>query len=70
MLKTIKASQELRTLPVVILTTSESEQDVARAYQCHVNSYFVKPVDFAKFTELMEELGFYWLAWNYYPWSS
>jgi CheY-like chemotaxis protein len=69
-LKIIKASQELCTIPVVILTTSEAEQDVARAYQCHANSYLVKPVDFDKFTELMEELGFYWLAWNYYPWSS
>jgi CheY-like chemotaxis protein len=69
-LKTIKASQELGTIPVVILTTSEAEQDVAYAYQHYANSYLVKPVDFTEFTALMEELGFYWLAWNYYPWSS
>ena len=67
-LKTIKASEKLCKIPVVILTTSEAEQDVAHAYQNHVNSYLVKPVDFNKFTELMKELGFYWLAWNYYPW--
>ena len=69
-LKVIKTSQELRPIPVVILTTSEAEQDVLRAYQQHANSYLVKPVDFHQFTELMEELGFYWLAWNYDPWRS
>jgi CheY-like chemotaxis protein len=66
-LKKIKTSEELRPIPVVILTTSEAEQDVARAYQHYANSYLVKPIDFARFTELMEELGFYWLAWNYDP---
>jgi CheY-like chemotaxis protein len=69
-LKEIKTSQELRSIPVVILTTSEAEQDVACAYQHYVNSYLVKPVDFHQFTELMEELGVYWLAWNYDPWRS
>ena len=69
-LKMIKASQELCPIPVVILTTSEAEQDVVRAYQHYANSYLVKPVDFAEFTQLMEELGFYWLVWNYYPWRS
>jgi len=69
-LKAIKTSQALRPIPVVILTTSEAEQDVVCAYQHNVNSYLVKPVDFDRFTELMEELGFYWLAWNYYPWNS
>ena len=67
-LKVIKTSQELRPIPVVILTTSEAEQDVAYAYQHYANSYLVKPVDFHQFTQLMEDLGFYWLAWNYYPW--
>jgi hypothetical protein len=42
---------------------------VVRAYKEHVNSYLVKPVDFENFTSLMEELGFYWLGWNHYPWS-
>ena len=67
-LKEMKRSDELRKIPVVVLTTSTAEQDVARAYECHANSYLVKPVDFSKFVHLMEELGFYWLAWNYYPW--
>jgi CheY-like chemotaxis protein len=66
-LKTIKASQDLRPIPIVILTTSGSEQDVVRAYQYYANSYLVKPVEFAQFTALMEELGFYWLVQNYDP---
>ena len=68
-LKEIKSSPELDKIPVVILTTSAAEQDVARAYEAHANSYLVKPVDFDNFTALMEELGFYWLGWNHYPWS-
>ena len=67
-LKTIKTSEELQGLPVVILTTSEAEQDVAHAYESHANSYLVKPVDFQMFQELMEALGFYWLSWNRSPW--
>jgi CheY-like chemotaxis protein len=51
-LKVIKTSEELQQIPVVILTTSEAEQDVARAYQHYANSYLVKPIDFARFTEL------------------
>ena len=68
-LKEVKSSPELEKIPVIILTTSAAEQDVARAYKEHVNSYLVKPVDFENFTSLMEELGFYWLGWNHYPWS-
>ena len=68
-LKEIRASDDLHTLPVVILTTSEAERDVAMAYEQHTNSYVVKPLDFEGFTALMEDLGFYWLGWNYYPWS-
>lgn len=61
--------EELRRIPVVILTTSEAEQDVVKAYERHANSYIVKPLDFDGFTTLMDDLGFYWLGWNYYPWS-
>ena len=66
-LKTIKNTRELHTLPVVILTTSNAERDMARAYEYHANSYLVKPVDFDKFSQLMKDLGFYWLAWNCLP---
>ena len=41
----------------------------AKAYEHHVNSYLVKPLDFDKFTKLMDDLGFYWLGWNHYPWT-
>jgi CheY-like chemotaxis protein len=63
-LQEIKSSEDLQEIPTVILTTSEAERDVARAYQHHANSYLVKPVDFAKFTKLMDDLGLYWLGWN------
>jgi len=68
-LKEIRTSDGLARTPVVILTTSKAEQDVARAYEYHANSYLVKPVDFDSFTRLMDDLGFYWLGWNHYPWS-
>ena len=68
-LREIRASDDLHTLPVVILTTSEAEKDVTMAYRQHANSYVVKPLDFEGFMALMENLGFYWLGWNYYPWS-
>jgi CheY-like chemotaxis protein len=67
-LKEIKESSELRRIPVVVLTTSEAELDKAMAYDYHANSYLVKPLDFEKFTRLMKDLGFYWLAWNSAPW--
>jgi CheY-like chemotaxis protein len=66
-LREIRASSTLHTLPIVILTTSTAERDVAMAYAQHANSYLVKPVDFAQFTQLMHDLGLYWLGWNYYP---
>ncbi len=66
-LKQIKTNQELRHIPVIILTTSDAELDIARAYDNYTNSYLVKPLDFMKFTEQMETLGFYWLDWNQSP---
>lgn len=66
-LKAIKGSEELQYIPVIVLTTSEGERDVARAYTNHANSYLVKPVGFDEFNKLMEDLGFYWLEWNTTP---
>ena len=66
-LREIKTNTELRTIPVVILTTSTAERDVVSAYAQHANSYLVKPVDFATFTRLMHDLGLYWLQWNHLP---
>ncbi|MCC7448959.1 MAG: response regulator [Anaerolineae bacterium] len=68
-LRRIKADDALKTIPVVILSTSKAEEDLARAYHHHANSYLVKPVDFEKFVQMMRDLGFYWLIWNQNPWS-
>lgn len=68
-LETVRSSPAIKNIPIVVLTSSQAEQDVARAYSGHVNSYLVKPVDFNSFTQMMEDLGFYWLAWNHYPLS-
>lgn len=66
-LQAIKNDDELKSIPVVILTTSEAEKDVIRAYMHHANSYLVKPVGFEEFKKLMDDLGFYWLGWNTHP---
>lgn len=63
-LKTIKASDELRMIPVVMLTTSANESDITRAYYNHANSYLVKPVGCEEFKELMDTLCSYWLGNN------
>lgn len=63
-LKSMKEEDELRDIPVVVLTTSDGESDVAKAYLNHTNSYVVKPVDYKKFCALMNDLGFYWMSWN------
>ena len=66
-LKQIKEANELKSIPVVVLTTSDAQKDVARAYYNHANSYLVKPVGFEEFKKLMDEIGSYWLGWNTNP---
>lgn len=66
-LKEIKNSGDLKHIPVVVLTTSQSEVDIAKAYSNYVNSYLVKPIDFGEFSAIVQELGFYWLLWNQKP---
>ena len=66
-LKTIKHDPKLLQIPVVVLTTSNAERDLLTAYESYANSYLVKPIDFEKFTNLIKDLGFYWLAWNHHP---
>jgi two-component system, response regulator len=63
-LRVIKEEEDLRKIPVVILTTSEAERDVVHAYDNYVNSYLVKPVGFEDFSNLMKDFGVYWLGWN------
>jgi CheY-like chemotaxis protein len=67
-LKQVKEDSKLQALPVVILTTSDAELDMAKAYEYHANSYLTKPVDFCDFSRMLKDLGFYWLAWNKRPW--
>ena len=66
-LKLLKSDPKLSSIPVVILTTSKSEQDMVQAYALHANSYLIKPVDFTQFALLLETFGYYWLAWNQHP---
>jgi len=63
-LKAIKQSEALKSIPVVVLITSESEYDVVIAYRNHANSYLVKPLGFGEFSELLRELSTYWLVKN------
>jgi CheY-like chemotaxis protein len=63
----IKASAELRGIPAVVLTTSEAEPDVARAYELHANSYLVKPADFERLSNLLSTVESYWLDLNRLP---
>ena len=66
-LKEVKSDPDLHTIPVVVLTSSDAEGDRALAYAHHANSYLTKPVDFGRFSLLLRDLGFYWLAWNRHP---
>jgi CheY-like chemotaxis protein len=55
-LAAIKTDEELRSIPVVVLTTSEAEEDVLRSYQLHANAYVTKPVDFERFLEVVRQI--------------
>lgn len=66
-LRRIRAGARTRRLPVVILTSSKEEQDLAAGYDLGVNSYIRKPVDFRQFAHCIEQLGMYWLVLNEQP---
>ena len=66
-LRALKAEAATRTIPVVMLTSSNEESDIVRSYDLGVNSYIVKPVEFAKFVEEVSKLGIYWIAMNKTP---
>lgn len=66
-LHTIKHDDHLKSIPVVVMTTSDAESDRTRAYEHHANSYVVKPLDFDKFRQLVNDLCLYWGVWNKPP---
>lgn len=63
-LRRIRADERTKLLPVIVLTSSQQEEDVVRSYELGANSYVRKPVDFAEFTEAVRQLGLYWLVLN------
>ena len=63
-LRALRADQRTRLIPVVILTSSAEDQDLARSYGMGANSYVRKPVDFKQFVEAVRQLGLYWLVIN------
>jgi two-component system response regulator len=66
-LKKVREDPRTRRLPVVVLTSSNVESDLASSYDLGANSYIRKPVDFAQFMEAVEHLGLYWLVLNEVP---
>lgn len=66
-LRRLRADPCTQLLPVVILTSSKEEQDMAQGYRLGANSYVRKPVDFEKFLEAVNQLGLYWLVMNETP---
>ena len=66
-LRRLKSDPATRTIPVIVLTSSNEDPDVATCYDLGVNSYIVKPVGFEKFTQAVAHLGLYWLLLNESP---
>ncbi len=67
MLKQIKSDENLRMIPVVVLTSSREERDMVESYRLGVNAYVVKPVDFHEFVNAIKELGVFWAVINQPP---
>jgi len=66
-LRQIRSSEALKLIPVVVLTSSREERDVIKSYMLGINAYVVKPVEFEKFFEAVEELGLFWVLINEPP---
>jgi chemotaxis family two-component system response regulator Rcp1 len=61
-LEEVKADPDLRRIPVVVLTTSEAEQDILRSYELHANAYVKKPVDFSSFIDVVRAIENFWFS--------
>jgi two-component system response regulator len=66
-LRQIKSDPQLKTIPVVVLTSSREESDLVKSYQLGVNAYIVKPVQFQEFVEAVKQLGAFWAVVNEPP---
>jgi two-component system response regulator len=66
-LRRVRADERTRNLPVVVLSSSVEDEDLARCYALGANSYVRKPVDFARFVDVVNRLGIYWLVLNELP---
>ena len=66
-LRQIKATERTRNVPVVVMTSSREERDLVESYRLGVNSYIQKPVDFVQFSEVIRNIGMYWLVFNQMP---
>jgi CheY-like chemotaxis protein len=66
-LKRVKGDPRTRAIPVVVLTSSKEQSDIVESYQLGVNSYIVKPVNFERFAEAVQQLGMYWVLLNQPP---
>ena len=66
-LKAIKSDEHTKRIPVVVMTSSQEESDLAKTYDLGVNSYVVKPVDFTEFAETIAQVGMYWMIANEAP---
>lgn len=66
-LRRVKGDERTRSIPVVVMTSSNEDRDVVESYQLGVNSYIVKPVDFRAFVETVSQIGMYWLLTNRAP---
>lgn len=63
-LKKLKEHEHTKTIPVVVLTSSNQEPDILKGYDLGANSYIVKPVEFNKFADAISRIGYYWLLTN------
>lgn len=66
-LRRLKSDDRTKSIPVVVLTSSNQESDLLQSYQLGVNSYLVKPVEFDSFSETVAQFGLYWLRLNQLP---
>jgi two-component system response regulator len=66
-LKQIRENELTKYIPVIILTSSQDKKDIIQAYELGANSYIVKPIDFIKFTEVVQQIALYWLTLNEQP---